>query len=41
MTHDFIPMTTNAPHVETTPLAQNNNPLAKNLGAKPTINENE
>jgi hypothetical protein len=41
MTHDFIPTTTDAPHVETTPLAENNNPLAKNLGLKPVINENE
>jgi hypothetical protein len=40
MTHDFILMTTDAPHVETAPLAENNNPLAKNLGAKPAINEN-
>jgi hypothetical protein len=40
MTHDFILMTTDAPHVETAPLAENNNPLAKNLGVKPAINEN-
>jgi hypothetical protein len=30
MTHDFIPTTTDAPHAETAPLAENNNPLAKN-----------
>jgi hypothetical protein len=41
MTHDFIPTTTDAPHVEATPLAENNNPLAKNLGLEPVINENE
>jgi hypothetical protein len=41
MTHDFIPTTTDAPQVETPPLAENNNPLAENLGAKPAINENE
>jgi hypothetical protein len=40
ITHDFIPTTTNAPHVETIPLAENNDPLAKNLGADPTNNEN-
>jgi hypothetical protein len=40
MTHDFILMTTDAPHVETAPLAENNNILAKNLGVKPAINEN-
>jgi hypothetical protein len=41
MTHDFIPTTSDAPHVDTTPLAENNNPLAKKLGAKPAIIENE
>jgi hypothetical protein len=41
MTHDCIPITTYAPHVETAPLAENNNPLAKILGVEPTINENE
>jgi hypothetical protein len=41
MTHNFIPMTMDAPHVETAPLAENNNLLAKNLGVKPAINENE
>jgi hypothetical protein len=40
ITHDFIPMITDAPHVETVPLAENDDPLAKNLGAEPTINEN-
>jgi hypothetical protein len=40
MTHDFIPTTTNAPYVETAPLAENNNHLAKNLGVEPAINEN-
>jgi hypothetical protein len=40
MTHDFISMTTDAPHVETAPLAKNNNSLAKNFGTEPTINEN-
>jgi hypothetical protein len=40
MTHDFIPMTTDAPHVETAHLIENNNLLAKNLGAEPVINEN-
>jgi hypothetical protein len=42
MTHvDFIPMTTDAPDVENTPLAKNGNSSAKNLGAEPAINENE
>jgi hypothetical protein len=41
MTHDFIPTTTDAPHVETAPLAENNNTLVKNLGAESVINENE
>jgi hypothetical protein len=41
MTHDFIPMTTDALHVEIVPLAENNDPLAKNLGAEPVINENQ
>jgi hypothetical protein len=40
ITHDFIPTTVDAPHVETIPLAKNNDPLAKNLGAEPAINEN-
>jgi hypothetical protein len=42
MTHvDFIPTTTNAPHVENAPLVENANSPAINLGAKPAINENE
>jgi hypothetical protein len=41
ITHDFTPTTTNAPHVDTVLLAKNNDLLAENLGAKPTINENE
>jgi hypothetical protein len=41
MTHDCIPITTYASHVETAPLTENNNPLAKNFGVKPAINENE
>jgi hypothetical protein len=40
MTHDFIHMTTDAPHVETAPLAKNNNPLPENFGAEFVINEN-
>jgi hypothetical protein len=40
MTHNFIPTTTDAPHVETAPLAENNDPLVKNLGAEPGINKN-
>jgi hypothetical protein len=40
MTHDFIPTTTNAPHVEIVPLTENNAPLIENLGAEPAINEN-
>jgi hypothetical protein len=40
MTHDFIPTTTDAPHVENVPLAKNNDPLAENLGVEPAINEN-
>jgi hypothetical protein len=40
ITHDFIPTTVDAPHVETIPLAKNNDPLAENLGAEPAINEN-
>jgi hypothetical protein len=40
MTHDFIPTTTDAPHVETALLAKNNNPLAENSGAESAINEN-
>jgi hypothetical protein len=34
MTHDFVPMTTDAPHVETAHLIENNNPLVKKLGVK-------
>jgi hypothetical protein len=41
MTHDFIPTTTDAPHVETAPLTENNNPLAENLSAESMINEHE
>jgi hypothetical protein len=41
MTHDCIPTTMDAPHVETSPLAANNNPLANKLGVEPTINENK
>jgi hypothetical protein len=37
MTHDFIPTITDAPHVETTPLTENNDPLAKNLSVEPAI----
>jgi hypothetical protein len=40
MTHDFIPTTTDACHVETAHLAENNDPLAENFGAEPAINEN-
>jgi hypothetical protein len=40
MTHDFIPTTTNAPHVEVAPLAENDDHLPENLGAEPAINEN-
>jgi hypothetical protein len=40
MTHDFIPTTTDAPHVEIVPLAENNDHLAKHLGAETAINEN-
>jgi hypothetical protein len=40
ITHDFIPTTTDAPYVDTVPLAKNNDHLVKNLGAEPTINEN-
>jgi hypothetical protein len=40
MTHDFIPTTTDAPNVETIPLAENNGSLAKNLGVEPANNEN-
>jgi hypothetical protein len=40
MTFDFIPTIMNAPHVETVPLAENSDPLAKNLGVEPAINEN-
>jgi hypothetical protein len=41
ITHDFIPTIMDAPHVETAHLAENNNPLAENLGAELAINENE
>jgi hypothetical protein len=41
ITHSFIPMTMDAPLVETASLTENNNPLAKNLGVEPAINENE
>jgi hypothetical protein len=41
MTHDFIPTTMDAPHVEIAPLGENNNPFTKNMGAEPAINENE
>jgi hypothetical protein len=40
MTHDFIPTTTDTTHVETAFLAENNDHLVKNLGAKPVINKN-
>jgi hypothetical protein len=40
ITHDFIPMTTDAPHEEIAHLAENNNPFAKNLVVKPAIYEN-
>jgi hypothetical protein len=40
MTHDFIPTTTDAPNVETIPLAENNGSLAENLGVEPANNEN-
>jgi hypothetical protein len=38
---DFILMTTDAPQVENTPLAENDNSSAGNLGVKSIINENE
>jgi hypothetical protein len=42
MTHvDFILMNMDAPHIENTPLAENDNSRARNLGVEPTINENE
>jgi hypothetical protein len=41
ITHDFTPTTTDAPHMDTVPLAENNDLLAENLGAEPAINENE
>jgi hypothetical protein len=41
ITHDFTPTTMDAPLVDTVPLAENNDHLAENLGAKPAINENE
>jgi hypothetical protein len=40
ITHNFIPTTTDAPHVEIAPLVENNDHLAGNLGAEPAINEN-
>jgi hypothetical protein len=40
ITHDFIPTTTEAPHVEVVPLAENNDPLVENFGVESTINEN-
>jgi hypothetical protein len=40
ITHDFIPITTDAPHVDTVYLAENNDPLVENLGVEPAINEN-
>jgi hypothetical protein len=40
ITHDFIPTTMDAPHVEIVPLAENNDPLVENLGTEPIINEN-
>jgi hypothetical protein len=39
-THDFNPMTMDAPYVETAPLAENDDPLVKNLATEPAINEN-
>jgi hypothetical protein len=42
MTHvGFIPTIADAPHVENSSLAENANSSAGNLGAEPTINENE
>jgi hypothetical protein len=41
MTHDFTPTITYAPHVETAPLAENNDHLTKKLVVEPAINENE
>jgi hypothetical protein len=41
ITHDFTLTTTNAPHVDNVPLAENNDLLTENLGVKPAINENE
>jgi hypothetical protein len=42
MTHvDFILTTADAPHVENTPLAENDNSPARNLGTEYAINENE
>jgi hypothetical protein len=38
---DFISTTTYTPHVENTPLVENANSSAGNLGAEPIINENE
>jgi hypothetical protein len=42
MTHvDFIPTTSDAPHVENAPSAENEKLPARNLGAEPKINEND
>jgi hypothetical protein len=42
MTHvDFISTTTDVPHVENAPLAENDNSPTINLSVEPTINENE
>jgi hypothetical protein len=42
MTHvGFIPTIADAPHVENSSLAENANSSAGNLGAEPTINDNE
>jgi hypothetical protein len=41
MTHDLIPTTTDAPHVEIALLAENNNLLVENFGAEPGINKIE
>jgi hypothetical protein len=42
MTHvDFILMTTDAPHLENVPLAENANSSVENLGVKSIINENK
>jgi hypothetical protein len=41
MTNDFILTAMDAPHVETAPLAKNNNPLTENVGLEHAINEYE